>query len=95
MTASRYGMLSGMTSIQIAIRIPADLLEAIDGLISGGMAENRAALVRQALERFVDEAERIRIDQAIIEGYRRLPATREEEAAALAAIRQSIAEETW
>lgn len=84
-----------MTSIQIAVRLPADLLEAIDGLIRGGMAENRAELVRQALERFVDQAERIRVDQAIIEGYRRFPATRDEEAAALAAIKQSIAEETW
>lgn len=88
-------MLNGMSSIQIAVRLPADLLEAVDGLIEGGVAENRAELVRHALERFVDEAERIRIDQAITDGYRRIPATRDEEAAASATLRQSIAEEPW
>jgi len=88
-------MLDGMTSVQIAVRLPVGLLEAVDQLVAAGIGASRAEVVRQALERFADEAERIRIDRAIIEGYRRLPATPDEEAAALASLRESITEEPW
>lgn len=95
MIASHDGMLTGMTTVQIAVRIPADLLAAVDALIGDGIAENRADLVRGALERFVEESERIRIDQAITDGYQRIPVTADEEATAMAALRKSIAEEPW
>ncbi len=93
--ASQNGMLIGMASVQIAVRIPVDLLEVVDALISNGVAENRADLVRGALERFVLENERVRVDQAIIDGYQRIPVTADEEATAMAALRRSIAEEPW
>jgi metal-responsive CopG/Arc/MetJ family transcriptional regulator len=88
-------MLIGMASVQIAVRIPVDLLEVVDALISNGVAENRADLVRGALERFVLENERVRVDQAITDGYQRIPVTADEEATAIAALRRSIAEEPW
>jgi Arc/MetJ-type ribon-helix-helix transcriptional regulator len=88
-------MMNGMTSVQIAVRIPADLLEAVDSLVGSGVAANRADLVRGALERYVQEIEGVRIDQAIIDGYQRIPGTADEEATALAALRRSIAEEPW
>jgi Arc/MetJ-type ribon-helix-helix transcriptional regulator len=88
-------MIDGMTSVQIAIRIPAHLLEAVDSLVGSGVAANRADLVRGALERYVQEIEGVRIDQAIIDGYQRIPGTADEEATALAALRRSIAEEPW
>jgi Arc/MetJ-type ribon-helix-helix transcriptional regulator len=88
-------MINGMTSVQIAIRIPAHLLEAVDSLVGSGVAANRADLVRGALERYVQEIEGVRIDQAIIDGYQRIPGTADEEATALAALRRSIAEEPW
>jgi metal-responsive CopG/Arc/MetJ family transcriptional regulator len=84
-----------MRSIQIAVRLPSELLQAVDDLIGEGISDTRAELVRRAIEMFVDGIERIRIDQAILEGYRRKPITRDEEASGLAALRQSIAEEPW
>jgi metal-responsive CopG/Arc/MetJ family transcriptional regulator len=88
-------MISGMGSVQIAVRIPTNLLEAVDSLVENGLATNRADLVRGALERYVQEIERVRIDQAIIDGYQRIPGTVDEEATAIAALRRSIAEEPW
>lgn len=35
------------------------------------------------------------LDDAIVAGYRRLPPTPEEDAAALASLREAIAEEPW
>lgn len=42
----RYGM-----SKQIAVRLPEDLVEFVDGLVSQGEASSRAAVVARALER--------------------------------------------
>lgn len=67
------GMLIGM-STQIAIRLPDDLLAAVDGLVARGDAENRADAVRTALERHIAALERDRIDATIRSGYERLPA---------------------
>lgn len=38
-------------SKQIAVRLPDDLVAFIDDLVSGGVVESRAALVKVALER--------------------------------------------
>lgn len=88
-------MLDGMTSTQIAVRISDELLQTIDDMIEQGLVESRADAVRQALGRMVDQIERLRIDRAIVEGYRRTPATEDEQAAAQAALRKSIEDETW
>lgn len=93
--ASRYGMLIGMATTQIAIRVPDDLLRTVDRLIEEGLVESRAHAVRQALERLVDQVERLRVDRAIIEGYRRAPVTKDEEAASFESLRESIEEEPW
>ncbi len=68
------GMLIGM-STQIAIRLPDDLLAAVDGLVARGDAANRADAVRTALERHIATLERDRIDAALRSGYERFPAS--------------------
>lgn len=69
-------MLIGM-STQIAIRLPDELLAAVDALIARGDAENRADAVRSALERHIAAIERERIDAAIRAGYERVPDDRD------------------
>lgn len=67
------GMLIGM-STQIAIRLPDELLAAVDALVARGDAESRADAVRAALERHISAIERDRTDDAIRSGYERRPA---------------------
>jgi Arc/MetJ-type ribon-helix-helix transcriptional regulator len=88
-------MLNGMATIQIAVRLSEELLATVDELIAEGTVESRADAVRRGLEMVVDQAERVRIDRALIAGYRRLPPTADEEAAARAALRAAIEDEPW
>jgi Arc/MetJ-type ribon-helix-helix transcriptional regulator len=84
-----------MTSEQIAVRLPGELLEQLDDLVSRGIYESRAAAVRAGIEAVTELARRLAVDRAVVEGYRRLPPTRADDAAALASLREAIAEEPW
>lgn len=95
MAASHGGMLIGMATTQIAIRVPDDLLEEVDRMIESGALESRADAVRRGLEHLVASARRQRIDRAIVEGYRREPPTGSDEVLAEAALRASLMEEPW
>jgi len=93
--ASHTGMLHGMTTEQIAVRIPEDLLDRVDALVDQGVYNSRAAAVRAGLEVLTDVARRRAVDDAIIRGYQRIPPTPAEEHAAIASLRDAIAEEPW
>lgn len=84
-----------MSTTQIAVRLPADLLAGLDELIAAGAFESRAAAVRAGVEAITAERARQEIDQAIIDGYRRMPTTTDELRAARAFLRDSIREEPW
>lgn len=81
-------------SQQIAVRIPDETLESLDGLVARGTFANRADAVRAGIEKLVADAERDRIDRAIVEGYTRIPDT-ELDAWAEASTRAMIAAEPW
>ena len=84
-----------MTTEQIAVRLPEELLARLDQLVGRGVYDNRTAAVRAGLE-LISEIERQRdLDAAIVDGYRRVPTTAEEGKAALASLRESILEEQW
>ncbi len=84
-----------MTMEQIAVRIPVELLAQLDRLVERGTYSSRAAAVRAGVEA-VTEAERRRaIDQSYIDGYTKYPPTAQEDAWALASLREAIAEEPW
>lgn len=88
-------MLIGMPTEQVAVRLPTELLAELDALVSGRRYESRAAAIRAGIE-LVTSAERHRqTDAAIVEGYRRVPPTGSEHEAALASLRDAIAEEPW
>lgn len=84
-----------MTSEQIAVRLPKDLLAKLDELVRSGLYESRAAAVRAGVEAIAQIERRREVDRSIIEGYKRTPPTLIEEAAALESLREAIAEEPW
>jgi Arc/MetJ-type ribon-helix-helix transcriptional regulator len=80
---------------QIAVRVPEELLSELDALVASGAYESRAAAVRAGLEAITALERRRRIDRAIVAGYQRTPPTAVEDDAAIASLRDAIAEEPW
>lgn len=80
---------------QIAVRLPRHELEALDELVERGVYPSRAAAVRAGVAAITALARRRGVDEAIVEGYRRMPPRPEEDAAAIASLREAIAEEPW
>lgn len=56
---------------------------------------SRSALIRDAIEKYLYDETKTRIDREIIEGYERIPTTDEELAWAEANTREMIEEEPW
>jgi Arc/MetJ-type ribon-helix-helix transcriptional regulator len=84
-----------MQTRQVAVRLPADLLAAVDRLVADGVFPSRAAAVRAGLEAVADAERRRVVDQVMVAGYTRIPPTPAEDAAAVASVRDAIAEEPW
>jgi Arc/MetJ-type ribon-helix-helix transcriptional regulator len=93
--AYQIGMLRLMASEQIAVRLPRELLDEVDDLVSRGVYESRAAAVRAGVEAVAESERRRQVDQAVIEGYQRHPAGVGEREAAIASLRDAILEEPW
>ncbi|MCB0995841.1 MAG: hypothetical protein KDB21_12160 [Acidimicrobiales bacterium] len=84
-----------MTTEQIAVRVPAGQLAVLDDLVERGVYETRAAAVRAGIEALIERERRRRDDRLILEGYRHVPQTAAEQAAAVASLRDAFAEECW
>lgn len=84
-----------MASEQIAVRLPPEQLAVLDDLVERGVYPSRAAAVRAGIDAVLELDRRRRDDDAIVRGYRRIPATGADEAAAIASLRDAIAEEPW
>jgi Arc/MetJ-type ribon-helix-helix transcriptional regulator len=84
-----------METEQIAVPLPRRDLEALDDLVQRGVYPSRAAAVRAAVAAITALEGRRALDDALTEGYRRVPPTPEEDAAALTSLREAIAEEPW
>lgn len=84
-----------VASQQIAIRLPTPLLEELDDLVAAGTYESRASAVRAGIEAITARRRRQQVDEAILEGYRRTPPTGPEDDAALASLREAVAQEPW
>ena len=84
-----------MATEQIAVRLPVEQLALLDELVERGVYESRAAAVRTGIDVVVELDRRRRDDAAVADGYRAIPQTAAEQAAALASMREAIAEEPW
>lgn len=78
----------------VAVRLPDELVQRVDQLVTQGRYTTRTEAVRTALVRLTDDAERAEVDRAIVEGYRRCPPPEPTEADEVRAER-SIAAEPW
>lgn len=80
---------------KIAVRIPDELVEELKTLVADGEYSTTASAVREAVREFVQRKRREKLDDAIVEGYRRHPSTPGEEAWVDAASRDFLVEEPW
>lgn len=88
----RYAL--GMT-IQIAVKLPDDLVQEIDRLIDGGAFASRSQVVRSGLEAIVVSRRRAEIGRRYEDAMLRLPETRDELADATRLAVNAIEEEPW
>ena len=79
----------------IAIRLPDDLVGAIDALVAAGRYPTRSDAVRASLKALLVAHEQAEIDRRIVAAYTQAPQTDEELAIATAATRALIEEEPW
>jgi Arc/MetJ-type ribon-helix-helix transcriptional regulator len=84
-----------VATAQIAVRLSEELLTVLDDLVARGVYESRAAAVRAGVEAVAELDRRRLTDLAIVEGYRRVPPTEADLRAAIASVRDAIAEEPW
>lgn len=84
-----------MATEQIAVRLPEELLAVLDDLVARGVYESRAAAVRAGVEAVLELDRRRLTDQAIVDGYRRVPPTEAEGHSAISSLRDAILEEPW
>lgn len=88
-------MNRGVATAQIAVRLSEELLIVLDDLVVRGVYQSRAAAVRAGIEAVLQLDRRRQTDLAIVEGYRRRPATQGEYEAAVSSLRDAILEERW
>ncbi len=79
----------------ITLRVSEERVRRVDAAVARGAYPTRAAAMSAALDWLLAEDERRAVDEAIVEGYTRVPPTAEEDAWAHASGLASIREEPW
>lgn len=82
-------------TVQIAVKLPDEILARIDALIADGAFANRSAAVRRGLQALVDAHHRLDVDRAYVEGYSRTPESEAEMREATRLAIESIEDEPW
>jgi metal-responsive CopG/Arc/MetJ family transcriptional regulator len=85
-----YHML--MTRTQTLVQLTDKLLRRLDER-AAREGRSRSALIRDAIEAYLYDEDKARIDREIIEGYERIPTTDEEMEIAEASAREGVEEE--
>jgi Arc/MetJ-type ribon-helix-helix transcriptional regulator len=84
-----------MATEQIAVRLPETQLAVLDDLVACGVYESRAAAVRAGIDAVLELERRRQDDRTVVSGYRRIPPSEAARVAAVASLRDAIAEEPW
>jgi len=82
-------------TVQIAVKLPDDLVSRLDELVRSGKFPSRSSGIRRALEVLLRAEERRRVDTAFAEGFGRLPDDGPELAEATRLAVEAIEEEPW
>lgn len=80
---------------QVAVRLDDDDVARLDDMVSDGRFDSRAEAVRAAVRGMLDAERRRAVGEAIADGYRRVPQSHDEVAAAEINARRLIEEEPW
>jgi metal-responsive CopG/Arc/MetJ family transcriptional regulator len=83
-----------MGRTQTLVQLTDDLLQRLDER-AARERRSRSTLIREAIEDYLSDDLRAEVDRRIVEGYRRLPQTDDEDAWAEANARAAIREESW
>jgi metal-responsive CopG/Arc/MetJ family transcriptional regulator len=83
-----------VTRTQTLVQLNDDLLRQLDER-AAKEGRSRSALIRDAIEKYLFDEDKARIDREIIEGYERIPETEEEIAEAYESAREAVEEEPW
>jgi len=67
-----------MGTTQVAVRMDDEMVALLDWLVVRGPFENRAEVVRRAVEELGRREHSRSVDESIAAGYRRVPATQSE-----------------
>ena len=82
-------------STMITLRMSEERRRRLDALVESGRYASRAQALTSAVDRLLADEERRAVDEAIVEGYTRIPPTAEEDAWAEWSARESVREEPW
>ena len=84
----------GVSRTQTLVQLNDALLARLDER-AARESRSRSALIRDAIEAYLHDDVEAELDRALVEGYRRVPQTAEEDAWGEASARDAIREEPW
>lgn len=93
-TAATIGYHMSMARTQTLVQLSDELLRRLDER-AAREGRSRSALIRDAIEEYLYDEAKARVDREIIEGYERIPTTDEEMEIAEASAREGVEEEPW
>lgn len=82
-------------TVQLVIRVPDDVVAAVDDLVREGVFDSRSDVVRAGLAAVIEHRRRVAVGQAIADGYRRVPQSEDDLSWSDAASAAMIGEEPW
>jgi Arc/MetJ-type ribon-helix-helix transcriptional regulator len=82
-------------TVQIAVKLPDELVAAVDRLVDNDRFASRSEAVRAGLQRMVADAAALTIDQAFADGVSAHPDTDDDLQRATALAIESIDDEPW
>lgn len=80
---------------QIAVKLPDELVDAVDDLVGRGLFKSRSAAVRVALQAVIAGERHRVIDNAYADGYGEVPESEREIAEAARLAIEAIEDEPW
>jgi Arc/MetJ-type ribon-helix-helix transcriptional regulator len=82
-------------AVQLVVRVPDEVVAAVDRLVHDGHFASRSDVARAGLEVVIERERRAAVGRAIVTGYERVPQSGDDVEWSDAATRAMIEEEPW